>query len=162
MDDKILEKLEKEDKELAGIFARFIAFMADFVICYILIYILMVNFINDEDLIKLRTLLDNEDYINLNLLLFRYIKAYFIIKFFYVLIFFYMYGATFGNMITKTKIVNCEHFDTPNFVESLNRALVFVFCEFFINGVLFLSIFFNKTRRNFADIASKSMVIKVV
>ncbi|MBZ7975968.1 RDD family protein [Campylobacter sp. RM12654] len=161
MDDKILEKLEKEDKQLADIVARFIAFVADFIICYILIFILMIYFINDEEIIKIRTLINNEDYINLNILLFSYVKAYFIIKFFYVLIFFYMYGATFGNMITKTKIVNCEHFDTPNFTESLNRALVFVFCEFFINGVLFVSIFFNKTRRNFADIASKSMVIKV-
>lgn len=161
MDEIILEKLEKEDKKLASLSSRLLAHFIDTIICSFLIYLIIVFFFNEADIKNIAKAIQNQDLEQFNSLLFTLTKIYTIIKFFYILLFFYMYGATLGNMITKTKIVNYEHLDSPNFFESLNRALVFIICESFPGGVLFLSVFFNKTRRHLADLASKSVVIKV-
>lgn len=161
MDIEILEKLEKEDKKLASLNSRVLAHFIDTIICSILIYFLIVFFFNDNDIEKIRFAMQNQDIEQINIFLLKIMKMYIVIKFFYLSLFFYMYGATLGNLITKTKIVNYEHLDSPNLFESLNRALVFMICEIFLNGVLFLFVFTNKTRRHLADLASKSVVIKV-
>lgn len=161
MDDFIKERLEKEDKKIASVKRRFLAYFIDYVICFILIFVIYSNLISEDTINKLRLAIQEQDIELFNSILIPYINFLLITRFSYLLLFFYLYGATLGNIITKTKIISYENFDSPNFLASLYRAIVFMICDIFLNGVLFLSIFLNKTNRNFADVASKSVVIEV-
>ena len=161
MDEIIIEKLEKENKELASITRRMIAYFIDNIICSFLIFIIFKYFQTPQLVEKLRIAINEQDIENFNLIIAPFITYFLLIKFSYLLLFFYMYGATLGNMITKTRIISYEHFDSPDFFASLNRAIMFMVCDIFLSGILFLSIFINKTRRHFADMISKSVVIRV-
>lgn len=161
MDEMILEKLEFEGKSLASLSSRLWAYFIDSIICFLLAFFVFKYFSSSEDLQMLATYVNNEDYEPARALMANFIKVFIIIKFSYLILFFYLYGATLGNIITKTKIVNYTHLDTPDFMQSCLRAFLFMLCDLFLNGVLFLTVFFNKTRRHLVDLACKSVVIKV-
>lgn len=153
MDEFILDKLQKENKKLASLGKRLIATFIDNIILSILLFVILHNTTDIKDIVSGL----NEEQISQFI---SSLSMYFIvIKFIYLYLFFYLKFATLGNIITKTKIVSIDNFESIDYKSSLCRALVFIICEITLFGILFLSVFFNSTNRHLADTMSKSVVI---
>jgi len=115
MSMQIEEKLQNEEISLAPFAKRIMAFSIDEIIVSFLFMIIYWE--------PLSTSTNYDDARNLVLNLFWQVVA---LKVIYHTFFVWYYGASLGQMITKTMCINVEILDKPNLTQSLVRGSLFL------------------------------------
>ena len=144
---QIVERLEKEEISLATFAKRIMAFSIDEII---VVFLFMTIY---WETLSISTNFD--DARNLVLNLFWQIN---LLKVIYHTFFVWYYGASPGQMITKTMCINVEILDKPNLTQSLVRAIFRIVSEacFYLGFAWALS---NPARQTWQDKIAKTVVI---
>jgi RDD protein len=147
MSMQIVERLEKEEISLAPFAKRVLAYSVDEIIAAFLFMIIYWE--------SLSTSTNFDDARNLVLNLFWQIN---LLKVIYHTFFVWYYGASPGQMITKTMCINVEILDKPNLTQSLVRAIFRIVSEacFYLGFAWALS---NPARQTWQDKIAKTVVI---
>ncbi|EAT99294.1 RDD family protein [Campylobacter concisus] len=147
MSMQIVERLEKEEISLATFAKRIMAFSIDEII---VVFLFMTIY---WETLSISTNFD--DARNLVLNLFWQIN---LLKVIYHTFFVWYYGASPGQMITKTMCINVEILDKPNLTQSLVRAIFRIVSEacFYLGFAWALS---NPARQTWQDKIAKTVVI---
>ena len=147
MSMQIVERLEKEEISLAPFAKRVLAYSVDEIIAAFLFMIIYWE--------SLSTSTNFDDARNLVLNLFWQIN---LLKVIYHTFFVWYYGASLGQMITKTMCINVEILDKPNLTQSLVRAIFRIVSEacFYLGFAWALS---NPARQTWQDKIAKTVVI---
>ena len=147
MSMQIVERLEKEEISLAPFAKRIMAFSIDEIIVSFLFMIIYWE--------PLSTSTNYDDARNLVLNLFWQVVA---LKVIYHTFFVWYYGASLGQMITKTMCINVDVLDRPNLASSITRAVVRALSEacFYLGFAWALS---NPARQTWQDKIAKTVVI---
>lgn len=147
MSMQIEEKLQNEEISLAPFAKRIMAFSIDEIIVSFLFMIIYWE--------PLSTSTNYDDARNLVLNLFLQVVA---LKVIYHTFFVWYYGASLGQMITKTMCINVEILDKPNLTQSLVRAIFRIVSEacFYLGFAWALS---NPARQTWQDKIAKTVVI---
>lgn len=147
MSMQIVEKLEKEEISLAPFAKRVLAYSVDELIVTFLFLIIYWD--------AFAAITTYDDARNLTINFFWQIFA---LKVIYHTFFVWYYGASPGQMITKTMCINVEILDKPNLTQSLVRAIFRIVGEacFYLGFAWALS---NPARQTWQDKIAKTVVI---
>ena len=147
MSMQIVEKLEKEEISLAPFSKRVLAYSIDECIVSFLFLIIYWD--------AFLSVMSYDEARNLTLNFFWQIVA---LKIIYHVFFVWYYGASPGQMITKTMCINVEILDKPNLTQSLVRAIFRIVSEacFYLGFAWALS---NPARQTWQDKIAKTVVI---
>lgn len=147
MSMQIVEKLEKEEILLAPFSKRVLAYSIDECIVSFLFLIIYWD--------AFLSVMSYDEARNLTLNFFWQIVA---LKIIYHAFFVWYYGASLGQMLTKTMCINVEILDRPNFISSLVRAIFRLVSEacFYLG---FAWAFANPARQTWQDKIAKTVVI---
>lgn len=149
--------LEREGIKIASSQKRIIAFGIDEMIVSVLFF---VAFFNDFALIANQGLNQDEIYNQITALVSSLVLHLLAIRLIYQTFFIWYMGATIGKTLVKITCIDTDYFDKPNFITSLNRALIRNVSELaFYLG--FLWAFGNDLRQTWHDKFSKVVVIDV-
>lgn len=146
----LLERLEREDIQLASFFKRLVAFLIDiFIISCLIVAILYVRISGAPTQEVAMQIVQG------------YIWQMFFIQFLYHSIFCYLYGASLGKMAMKIKIIDGDTMDKPGLLRSLIRGFVrgisdHIFCLGFAWALS------NPLLKTWHDYAAKTVVISLV
>lgn len=150
--------LEREGIKIASSQKRIIAFGIDEMIVCLLFFAV---FFNDFAVIANQGLNQDEIYNQITELVSSLVLYLLSIRLIYQTFFIWYMGATIGKMVVKTTCIDINYLDKPNFITSLNRALIRNVSEFaFYLG--FLWAFGNDLRQTWHDKFSKVVVIDVL
>lgn len=143
------ETLYREDIELAPLSARFFAFLIDKnIIAFLLIVIYWDAFSQYQ-----------ENYSAIVALILKMIWQLIILNVIYETVFLFLYGGTPGKMLLKIRVVNVSVLDSPNFLCSLNRAVVKTISEH-LGYIPYAFVFFSPFLQAFHDYTAQTIVIK--
>ena len=146
--ENIIEKLDRENLKIASISKRAISMAIDDLLISFLIVIAFYNsFMNAKTYEEMLILTDK---------LFIYI---FIVYTLYHWIFVAIYGKTIGKMITKTKVIDIETLDKPNFLRAFIRSIFRNVDEMFFYLGMFYAVV-DPLNRAIHDILGKSVVVE--
>lgn len=147
MSMQIVEKLEKEEITLAPFAKRVLAYSVDELIVAFLFLIIYWD--------AFAAITTYDDARNLTINFFWQIFA---LKVIYHTFFVWYFGASLGQMITKTMCINVEILDKPNLTQSLVRAIFRIVSEscFYLGFAWALS---NPARQTWQDKIAKTVVI---
>ncbi|QPH96650.1 RDD family protein [Campylobacter concisus] len=147
MSMQIEEKLQNEEISLAPFTKRVLAYSVDELIVTFLFLIIYWD--------AFAAITTYDDARNLSINFFWQIFA---LKVIYHTFFVWYYGASPGQMITKTMCINVEILDKPNLTQSLVRAIFRIVSEacFYLGFAWALS---NPARQTWQDKIAKTVVI---
>ena len=147
MSMQIEEKLQNEEISLAPFTKRELAYSVDELIVTFLFLIIYWD--------AFAAITTYDDARNLSINFFWQIFA---LKVIYHAFFVWYYGASLGQMITKTMCINVEILDKPNLTQSLVRAIFRIVSEacFYLG---FAWAFANPARQTWQDKIAKTVVI---
>ena len=147
MSMQIEEKLQNEEISLAPFTKRVLAYSVDELIVKFLFLIIYWD--------AFAAITTYDDARNLSINFFWQIFA---LKVIYHAFFVWYYGASPGQMITKTMCINVEILDKPNLTQSLVRAIFRIVSEacFYLGFAWALS---NPARQTWQDKIAKTVVI---
>ena len=147
MSMQIEEKLQNEEISLAPFSKRVLAYSVDELIVAFLFLIIYWD--------AFAAITTYDDARNLSINFFWQIFA---LKVIYHTFFVWYYGASPGQMITKTMCINVEILDKPNLTQSLVRAIFRIVSEacFYLGFAWALS---NPARQTWQDKIAKTVVI---
>ncbi len=149
MNGEILDRLERENIELATVNKRGWAYFIDEIIVSILFSFIYWDHISGAKTPEEMILVINTSFYYVVLL-----------KIIYQTFFVWQYGATPGKMFLKIQIIDRNIFEKPSFISALNRAVVRIFSEmFFYLG--FIWAFLNPLKETWHDKLAKTLVIDV-
>lgn len=180
MDELIYENILKNDLKLASFGKRAISSTIDFVLIFIVFFILLSVNLTNEELENINLLLSLQESTQLEpnflnssnnqvavlnaLKIMTKVSFYFIgVYFFYILIFTFLYGSSVGKFICKISIVNQYTLLKPSFFSAFLRALSKSFLDiiFFPFGLLGYGLYFyGKSKRNINDMFSRTVVVE--
>lgn len=147
MSMQIEEKLQNEEISLAPFAKRVLAYSVDeLIVAFLFLIIYWDAFV---------AITTYDDARNLSINFFWQIFA---LKVIYHTFFVWYYGASPGQMITKTMCINVEILDKPNLTQSLVRAIFRIVSEacFYLGFAWALS---NPARQTWQDKIAKTVVI---
>ena len=147
MKKEIEEILDRENKSLASIQKRLLAFLIDEIIISILIIFIIWD--------KVKGASSNEEMIYI---VQSFIIEMFIIKVIYQSFFINIYGASIGKILTKTKVISLKTLDKPNLFDSINRAFFRAINDFIFYIGFFIAIF-NDEKQSLHDKTANTIVI---
>lgn len=148
-DEQIIERFERESITLATIKQRAFAYTIDEILISVLFMIIFFGKIPQDA--------TYEQTLNLLNSLFSYVI---LLKIIYQTFFVWYYGATPGKMMLKIRVISTIDLENPNFIYSLNRAIVRIISEslFYIG---FLWALTNPKRETWHDKVAKTLVVNV-
>ncbi|PSM51947.1 RDD family protein [Campylobacter blaseri] len=138
-----------EDVKLASFNKRVGAFLIDEIILSILFIIAFYD--------KFSNITSQEEVIQI---LGTFTIYFVFVKVAYQAIFVNYYGATVGKLIFKIKCINLNG-EIPNFLTSLNRAMVRIFISETLFYIGYIWAYFNPVRQTWHDKLAKTLVIDV-
>lgn len=143
------EKLYREELELASLWTRFFAFCIDNIILNFIFLLIHWD--------KFSPYLDN--YSALVASMISVLWQMILLDLAYEIVFLAIYGATFGKMIFKIRIISVSLLDKPNLFYSSVRSFIKLLGKklFYIP---FLFVFFSPFRQTLHDFLGKTIVIK--
>ena len=147
MSMQIVERLEKEEISLAPFTKRVLAYSVDELIVTFLFLIIY------WDAFAAITTYDGARNLSIN-----FFWQIFALKVIYHAFFVWYYGASLGQMVTKTMCLNVDVLDRPNLASSITRAVVRTLSEacFYLGFAWALS---NPARQTWQDKIAKTVVI---
>ena len=146
--EDIIEKLNRENLKIASIYKRAISMAIDDLLISFLIVIAFYNSFMSAKTYEEMLIITDE--------LFIYILIAYTL---YHWIFVAIYGKTIGKMITKTKVIDIETLDKPNFLRSFIRSLFRNVDEMFFYLGMFYAVV-DPLNRAIHDILGKSVVVE--
>ncbi|PAF41816.1 RDD family protein [Helicobacter sp. 11S03491-1] len=149
-DDKIEEMLYREDLSIALFSHRVGAFLIDILVISFLVVGFCLNFLS----------LPSETVEAEIFFIQKIIFLIFIFSFVYEVLFMKLFGATFGKIIFRLKVVLIQTLDKPNFKVILQRCFIKVI-EQMMCCVLFVFALDDKFLRTFHDRFNKTIVISM-
>jgi len=146
--DELNEKLEREEIKIASLSKRIISMtIDDFLISLIVIMGFSGSFANVKSFQEALVVSDK---------LFVYILIAYTL---YHWIFVALYGKTVGKFITKTKVIDIQTLDKPNWLFSLIRSIMRNFDEMFFYMGMAVAIF-DPYNRALHDIIGRCIVVE--
>lgn len=147
MNEEVENILHREGISLASNKKRAMAFFIDeMLLSFLLVIALWDSFINATTI---------EDTINITN---TFILEYMLMKIIYQAFFVMQYGASVGKIIMKIRVIELRTVQTPNVINSLNRAIFRVISEL-IFYLGFLWGLLNPQKQTWHDLTAKTLVV---
>ncbi|MEA1891905.1 MAG: RDD family protein [Campylobacterota bacterium] len=147
MNEEVENILHREGISLASNKKRAMAFFIDeMLLSFLLVIALWDSFINATTI---------EDTINITN---TFILEYMLMKIIYQAFFVMQYGASVGKIIMKIRVIELRTVQTPNVINSLNRAIFRVISEL-IFYLGFLWGLLNPQKQAWHDLTAKTLVV---
>lgn len=151
-EEKYLNNLQRENLNLASMRKRFIAFMIDYFLIFVIVYIIYQD--------TLSSISSSEDIESMIIIMTDATITGFIIKFIYESFFVYQYSATIGKIVMKIRILNIDTFDDLTLLESIMRSGIKLINEYILYLGCMLA-FLGELKQTLHDRATKSIVVDV-
>lgn len=148
------EKLYREKIELASLLARFFAFWIDS-----LILAFVFSLIHWDELPRHLNSLDG--YYGYVMAMNNFFWQIILLDLVYEVTFLALYGATFGKMIFKIRVISISLLDKPNLFYALVRSLI-KSLEKRLLFIPILFVFFSPYKQSLHDLLAKTIVVKNV
>lgn len=144
------EKLYREELELASLPERFFAFLIDnFIVVFVFSLIYWGEFSQHAN-----------NYYATAKVMSELIPQFALLVFAYEVVFLMFYGATFGKMIFKIRVISTSLLDTPSPTYILTRSIVKILSQQIFLNFPFLFVFFSPFKQAFHDSLAKTIVVK--
>ncbi len=142
------QRLQREGFKTASLMKRAVSMMIDdFLISFLIVIAFLDSFSNAKTFEEIMIITD------------KLILYIFIAYTLYHWIFVALYGKTIGKIVTKTKIIDTESFDKPNFLMSFIRSVFRNFDEMFFYAGMMVA-FFDPYNRALHDIIGRCVVVE--
>lgn len=142
------QRLQREGFKTASLTKRAVSMMIDdFLISFLIVIAFLDSFSNAKTFEEIMIITD------------KLILYIFIAYTLYHWIFVALYGKTIGKIVTKTKVIDTESFDKPNFLMSFIRSVFRNFDEMFFYAGMMVA-FFDPYNRALHDIIGRCVVVE--
>ena len=142
------QRLQREGFKTASLMKRAVSMMIDdFLISFLIVIAFLDSFSSAKTFEEIMIITD------------KLILYIFIAYTLYHWIFVALYGKTIGKIITKTKIIDTESFDKPNFLMSFIRSVFRNFDEMFFYAGMMVA-FFDPYNRALHDMIGRCVVVE--
>ncbi|WP_291951022.1 RDD family protein [Campylobacter sp.] len=144
---KLFDKLEKENIKIASFKKRFLAYIIDNIVIFFIVSIILFD--------KIYSM---QSYDEIRSVLIRFTGGILLLQFCYHTLFSYLYGATLGKMCLKIMIIDQNLLDKPNLFQSALRSVFRQFSDM-LYGIGFAWALSNVVLKTWHDYVAKTVVI---
>ncbi|MCR6571101.1 RDD family protein [Campylobacter insulaenigrae] len=144
---ELFDKLEKENIKIASFKKRFLAYIIDSFVVFLIVSIILLDKIYSV-----------QTYDEIHNVLIRFAGGILLLQFCYHTLFSYLYGATLGKIFLKIMIVDQNLLDKPNLTQSTLRSCFRQFSDM-LYGLGFAWALSNVVLKTWHDYVAKTVVI---